>query len=307
MSTATSRQSSAISLAGSLNGHRANPKMTPKVVGALAGGGLGAIAFAQTLTGDARGAVFIANIAISTGWVALGYVVGWGAAKGLLGRRGRSCATLAAPIGVEPVGQEEEYMQYESQITGATDLLAAQDANPDQYGEAGLYDDGGGERSAVADPISEQNILDHIEEEPASLEEPAIHPEHEPSLELPHRDIDPVLLTELDTIATIAVSLPEDRKSWCERLGLRVERHPSEAGDSLRVSFDGSTPLAAHRDAPSEPWTITQRLPGEWEALVSPTRELATWIAIRGLMPGAEADLDDVVSRFRDTGTLSIV
>ena len=73
-----------------------------------------------------------------------------------------------------------------------------------------------------------------------------------------------------------------------------------QAGDGEALQLDAS------RELPIGRWRVEQYRQGDWENLVEPTRQLATWVAVRGVTEETIADFLSAIDGFRRTKTLKL-
>ena len=125
--------------------------------------------------------------------------------------------------------------------------------------------------------------------------------EERPSSRLPER-----LLLDLETIGSIKDGLPPDQQSWCDSLGLHVYRSKAMGFETLQAGDGEALQLDASRELPIGRWRVEQYRQGDWENLVEPTRQLATWVAVRGVTEETIADFLSAIDGFRRTKTLKL-
>ena len=118
--------------------------------------------------------------------------------------------------------------------------------------------------------------------------------------------VDQGLREKLEKIAEIKDSLLPRSKGWCNELSLFVQRR--EAKGMVRLQAGGK--YHAHVDLwqdRSETWKVRRYQPGEWEALVDPTLNLAQWLAGRGgLAKSVTVEFQEAIRTFELTVCLEL-
>ena len=105
-------------------------------------------------------------------------------------------------------------------------------------------------------------------------------------------------------IGELKNGLPMNQRGWCNDLGLFVQFHEGqmlEAGGKFRKKIRLVNPDSGGV------WKINFYRPGDWEGLVSPTFELARWVAHRrGVPANLTKDVNGAVERFKSGGEMKL-
>jgi RNA polymerase subunit RPABC4/transcription elongation factor Spt4 len=120
------------------------------------------------------------------------------------------------------------------------------------------------------------------------------------------------MLHDLHMIAVFKEGLPGDQQDWCNTLGLHVQyreldryTHGIEgvwvkAGSKYRTHLEGWTDN-------KKIFEITKYNPGNWEALIKPTLEIAKWLYDHGGLKVEDRDaFKKSIDAFRKTGNLQL-
>ncbi|MEE9247470.1 MAG: hypothetical protein V3U79_02080 [Dehalococcoidia bacterium] len=121
-----------------------------------------------------------------------------------------------------------------------------------------------------------------------------------------------VLFKQLERIAEIEDALPPSQWGACSHLGLHVEYQVMFGqirAETLQAGSRTISYLECERAYPSGGvWEISKYEPGEWEALVQPTLQLAEWLAVwGGLYPECEPAFLSAIEGFERTGEFGLV
>ncbi|MFH1560171.1 MAG: hypothetical protein ABID84_01995 [Chloroflexota bacterium] len=118
-------------------------------------------------------------------------------------------------------------------------------------------------------------------------------------------EIDLRLLDELQQIGQIKNTLPIGQRSCCNELGLFVQLREARGMHRLQAGGKWKSQLDIWQDAPGKSWTVRKYQPGQWEASIGPTLQLARWLGDRlGLPEDVMEDFHSSIRRFQATGAL---
>jgi hypothetical protein len=120
------------------------------------------------------------------------------------------------------------------------------------------------------------------------------------------------LLNKLETIGKIKNTLPFNQRGWCNILELYVQLKEAagmarmEAGDDMyRSKIDAWLEGSSSSSGPT--WKVSKYEPGDWEKLVDPTLEIATWLSIYGgLRPEYGEAFNRAIQVFKEEGHLEL-
>ncbi len=121
-----------------------------------------------------------------------------------------------------------------------------------------------------------------------------------------HGPIDDSLLVSLETIGRIKSSLPIVQRWWCNRLGLYVRLRERTNSEILKAGDQNSWHFDAWRQSATDLWDIKKYDKGDWERLVNPTLQIATWIAGHTVTEENVISFVRSIDSFKETGTLSL-
>jgi hypothetical protein len=123
------------------------------------------------------------------------------------------------------------------------------------------------------------------------------------------------LLVKLETIGNIKNELPFNARGWCNSLGLFVQFREKgnlarlEAGDGkYRSQIDAWLDYSPGTEwPPQSKWKVKKYNRGDWEKLVNPTLDLATWLSTHGGLPAEYTDFfNTAVQMFKKEGHLEL-
>jgi len=94
------------------------------------------------------------------------------------------------------------------------------------------------------------------------------------------------LLNKLETIGKIKDSLPLNQRGWCNILGLYVQIREAANMSRLQAGAKLNSNIDAWQDYSStelsNKWIVKKYNSGDWERLVEPTLEIASWLDTHG-------------------------
>jgi len=109
------------------------------------------------------------------------------------------------------------------------------------------------------------------------------------------------VIAMLEQIANLKNGLQMEQRGWCNELGLFVQMREMKNMASLQAGGKYRSNIELRKESPEGQWQVVKYLPGKWETLVSPSLELAEWVAERGGVPSPLVhDLQQAVERFHD-------
>jgi len=119
------------------------------------------------------------------------------------------------------------------------------------------------------------------------------------------------LLNKLETIGNIKNTLPLNARGWCNSLDLFVQLREMANMKRLQAGEKNHSQIDAWQDySPIESgteWKIKKYNPGDWEKLVDPTLEIATWLSTYGGLPEEYAEsFNRAVQVFKKEGHLKL-
>jgi len=119
------------------------------------------------------------------------------------------------------------------------------------------------------------------------------------------------LLNKLETIGNIKNTLPLNARGWCNSLDLFVQLREMANMKRLQAGEKNHSQIDAWQDySPIESgteWKVKKYNPGDWEKLVDPTLEVATWLSTYGGLPEEYAEsFNRAVQVFKKEGHLKL-
>ena len=132
------------------------------------------------------------------------------------------------------------------------------------------------------------------------------------------------LLDRLQLIGNKKNELPLNARGWCNSLGLFVQLREMgnmtrlQAGDKYHSQIDAWLDFSPGADNTFSPpgsdsifsssfWKVKKYNPGDWEKLVDPTLDIASWLGIHGGLPEEYMDsFNRAVEVFKKEGHLEL-
>ena len=119
------------------------------------------------------------------------------------------------------------------------------------------------------------------------------------------------LLKKLEIIGTMKNTLPFNAHGWCNSLGLFVQLREMANMARLQAGGEHHSQIDAWQDYSSAEsifeWKVKKYNPGDWEKLVAPTLEIATWLNIYGGLPEEYAEsFNKAIQVFKKEGHLEL-
>jgi len=118
-----------------------------------------------------------------------------------------------------------------------------------------------------------------------------------------------ILLEKLSQIGNIKNTLPFNQRGWCNSLGLFVQLREMANMKRLQAGEKNHSQIDAWQDylASSAEWKVKKYNSGDWEKLVDPTLEIATWLSTYGGLPEEYAEsFNRAVQMFKKEGHLKL-
>jgi len=119
------------------------------------------------------------------------------------------------------------------------------------------------------------------------------------------------LLNKLETIGNIKNTLPLNARGWCNSLDLFVQLREMANMKRLQAGEKNHSQIDAWQDyspiESSAEWKVKKYNPGDWEKLVDPTLEIATWLSTYGGLPEEYAEsFNRAIQVFKKEGHLKL-
>lgn len=119
------------------------------------------------------------------------------------------------------------------------------------------------------------------------------------------------LLNKLETIGNIKNTLSLSARGWCNSLGLFVQLREMANMARLQAGGEYHSQIDAWHDyssiEPSTEWKVKRYNPGDWEKLVDPTVDIATWLSTYGGLPEEYMDsFNRAIEAFKRGGHLEL-
>lgn len=114
------------------------------------------------------------------------------------------------------------------------------------------------------------------------------------------------LLNKLETIGEIKNTLPLTARGWCNSLGLYVQLRGMADRMRLQGGDKSQSQIDAWREFSHE-WQVMKYSAGDWEKLVDPTLEIATWLKTNGGIPAQYMHaFSTAITIFKEKGHLRL-
>ena len=116
------------------------------------------------------------------------------------------------------------------------------------------------------------------------------------------------LIDDLVKIGTIKNGVPIRYRGMFSELGLYVQMRSRMGMTSLKAGGMFISKINLWQQRPGDKWQVKKYKPGEWEARVKPTVELAVWLIKTEGWGGKKSELDfkEATQRFKKTGVLEL-
>ncbi len=119
------------------------------------------------------------------------------------------------------------------------------------------------------------------------------------------------LLNKLEIIGHIKNTLPFNARGLCNSLGLFVQLREMANMARLQTGGEYHSQIDAWQDYSSTEsipeWKVKKYNPGDWEKLVDPTFDIATWLGIYEGLPEKHADaFSRAIEMFKKEGHLDL-